>query len=127
MAIRRDITAADGVYTGTDTHLNFTIYIPGTTEAQITAGTATKQNITGYTFAFELRYNRDSAPALTKTSGAGIAITNAANGALSITIDRADWAAFDGGSYWHQLARTNTGNYTVETDGSFVLQRGIRA
>lgn len=128
MAIRRDIIAADGVFTGTDTTLHFTIYVPGTTQAQIDANTATKQNITGYTFAWELRLNRYSATRIVQKSGpgSGITITDAPNGALDVGIVRADWQATDPGSYWHEMARTNSGNYTIETDGSFALLRGIR-
>lgn len=128
MAITRNITAADGVYTGTDTTLAFTIYVPGTTQAQIDGATATKQNITGYTFLYELRLNRDASPPpiLVKTNGSGITITDAPNGALSVALARVDWLTAEPGEYWHELARTNAGNYTIETDGSFTLLRGIR-
>lgn len=123
MAIRQDIEG----YTGSDVQLNFTIYVPGTTQADIDANTAQKQNITGYTFAFQFRLGEDANTALfEKTIGSGINVTNAAQGALTVTVSRADTQTLAGGDYFYELARTNNGNYTVETAGTFTLRRGLR-
>lgn len=124
MAIRRDITAADGVFTGTDTTVHFTIYPPGTTQAQIDAG-ATAQNITGYTFQWELRLNRwaSGTPPVRKTN---IAPSNPTAGKVDVQVNRADWIDLTPGDYWHQLARIDSGNATIDTDGSFTLLQGVR-
>jgi hypothetical protein len=117
MAINDPITSADGWFSGEDKTFNWTIY---------QADAVTPQNITGYTFHWELRLNRDASMLLGKDSGSGIAIVSPTAGTLTVTIARADTLALEPGMYYHELARTNSGSYTVETYGAATLQRGVR-
>jgi hypothetical protein len=118
MAKYDPITEADGWFTGEDKALQFTVY---------EEDGVTPQDITGYSLVWQLRVARDSpAAVLSKTDGSGIAIVNGPAGRCDVDVDRTDTDDLEPGSYYHQLARDDTGAHTVLTYGEAVLQRGIR-
>jgi hypothetical protein len=87
--------------------------------------TATPQNISGWQLRYDLRLTAESpGPALlTKSTGAGITITDAPNGVLQIRIDSSDTDALDALVYTHALKRTESGSETVLFTGTALLQR----
>ena len=107
----QNITVADEWYVGEDKVFTFTV--------RDVNGVVV--NITGYTFEWTVRTGRSHpVKRITKTSGAGIVITDAVNGVLTVTVARADTLGppiFRAGRYYHGLARTNSGVYDVEIDG----------
>lgn len=84
----------------------------------------TPQDITGATFTWALAYSADHATAeVTKTSAAGIAITNAANGELEVTLAQADTASLPAPrSYFHELVMTLAGNVATASVGTVSLK-----
>lgn len=83
----------------------------------------TAQNITGWALEWVLRPNPESNVAiLTKTTGAGITITNGAGGLCSVAIARADTLALPPDIYAHSLRRTDSGSESVLSFGPAVLR-----
>jgi len=79
-------------------------------------------NITGWTIQFTVRKAYGDATALiTKTTGAGIAITNATNGVFTVTIASADTSGLEQRAYVYDISRTDAGNRTVLTIGNLTL------
>ncbi|OAI46891.1 hypothetical protein AYO44_10570 [Planctomycetaceae bacterium SCGC AG-212-F19] len=78
--------------------------------------------ITGWSLQFTLRKQfGDATPLVTKTTGAGITITDAANGVFKVTLASADTANLDLRAYVYDIQRTDTGNRTVLTTGNLTL------
>lgn len=125
-----------GVFAGQDTVLDFVIYVRGTTQAQvdadqITPNAAIREDLTGWTLAWKMRLGRSHPLAiLEKDSSGGGGITvdpdqvaAATKGVAHVSIDRTDLEDHVGGTYFHGLARTNTGDYDVVADGSIRIRR----
>ena len=78
--------------------------------------------ITGWTLQFTLRKQYGDATALvTKTTGAGITITDATNGIFKVTLASADTAGLDLRAYVYDIQRIDSGNRTVLTIGNLTL------
>jgi hypothetical protein len=118
------ITIDAGWFVGEDKTFTFTIYVPGTTQAQIDAGTAVAQNMTGWTLVWNVRLTRyaggnpllSKVPQLLPQSGATL-------GQCTVAVARSDTVAMKAGTYSHALARTNAGNYDVVSQGDAVLRK----
>lgn len=79
-------------------------------------------SIAGWTLQFTLRKQfGDAAALVTKTTGAGITITDAANGVFKVTVASADTAGLDLRAYVYDIQRTDTGSRTVLTIGNLTL------
>lgn len=67
-------------------------------------------DITGWSLAWALRRDpgESGAALVSKTTGAGITITNPTAGVCTVTIAASDTLALLPGVYWHALARTGT-------------------
>lgn len=79
-------------------------------------------NITGWTLQFTLRKQYgDTTALITKTTGAGITITDAANGVFQVTLASADTVNQELRPYVYDIQRTNAGNRTVLTIGNLTL------
>ena len=83
-------------------------------------------DVSARTYSWILK--RFSGVKLTKTSGSGIAVTGAYNAdrdlntqRVVVTLDRADSVNLAHGDYDHELARTDTGAWTKEVDGTVTL------
>lgn len=115
MAIRQDI--ANDYFTGEDKDLVFTVY---SSNAQTAA-----QNITGYTITWMLKAKRGAADAdalLTKTA----TLTTAASGICTVSLTDDDISTLVGEKrYFHELKRTDSGNETVLSYGTFTLQQAV--
>ena len=115
------ITEADGFHTSEDRIIEATIYIPGTTQAEIDAATAVPEDITGWTMVWQLRKSRSSPVVLSKTTDDDITFTDASGGTLQIAIFRGDTESLVPGIWWHMLARTDPGLHLEQGSDTFVL------
>ena len=119
MAIRDDIDASDDLFTGEDKTLTFTIY---------QADGVTAQNLTGWSLSYTWKRqlsDADSAAVLTKTTSAGIALTDPVNGICTVSIADTDTDAVTARTYWHELKRTDAGSETILTTGSVYLRQAV--
>jgi len=117
-----------GWFVGEDKLFTLTVYLPGTTQAQVASNPlANQQDITGWSLQWDLRLSRyHPTVVLTKATGSGIAILTQSGstlGQLTIDIDRIDTQTKRAGTYYHGLARTNAGLYDVVAEGSAVLRK----
>lgn len=123
MALQQDIKASDEVWRGEDKTLEFTVYVPGTTLRQVQDGTATAQDITGWTLEWVLAHGGGLAPTLRKrTGGEGITIVDGPAGRCDVTLAEADTEAIPPGTYFHTLWRDDPGQRSVLSYGDFVLK-----
>lgn len=123
MAYKSNINETDGMFKGEDKELEFAVYIEGTTQAQINADpTANRQDISGWTLEWTLAQKSTDVPLLDKTTVAGIAITNSAQGELTVGIGSTETLDLPHGEYYHTLWRDNLGSRTVLSFGSFALR-----
>jgi hypothetical protein len=106
-------------YVGEDKIFAFTVY-QKTPEGVLTT---TPQNITGWSLRWDMRRSDNEAdpPVISKTTGAGIAVTSGPNGQGTITIDDADTDALVPRLYRHSLKRTDPGSETELLFGNAVL------
>ncbi len=108
------ITKTDNWFLGEDRKLRFTV--------EDASGLA--QDISGWTLEWVLRERPWGTQALiTKTTGAGITITNASGGVCEVAIADDDTLSLPPGGYFHTLRRTNAGAETVLAFGDAVLQQ----
>jgi hypothetical protein len=108
------ITQSDHWFTGEDRTLRFSVV-----DADGLA-----QNISGWTLEWVLRERPWGTEALiSKTTGAGITITNAAGGVCEVAIADDDTINLAPGAYVHTLRRSNAGAETVLAFGDAVLQQ----
>jgi hypothetical protein len=85
------------------------------------SSSATAIDITGWTFAWKLKFGEDDAdPSL--TPNATVAITNASAGQLTVAIPATDMSALGVGDYWHSLFRTNTHAEKCLSKGPFSVE-----
>ena len=123
MAITDNIGLTDNWFIGEDKDLVFTIYQAGSTQAQIDAGTALKQDITGWTLEWALKgEDRDTAALLTKTTTTGIALTTPSQGVATVSIADTDTTSLNPGRYRYALKRTNDGLEAVLAEGEAILK-----
>jgi hypothetical protein len=81
-------------------------------------------NITGWSLAFTVkRAYGDAAALLSKTTAAGITITDAANGVFRVTLASADTnnATVGAGAYVYDVQRTDSGFRTVLCLGTLTV------
>ena len=127
MAIEAAITGADEFYVGEHKPLTFTVYGPDATDAQIAAGTATPQDISGWALSWRLKRSvddPDTRTIATKTTGAGIVLTTPASGLCTVTVTAADTLRLPAGQYVHELKRTDSGFEAVLAHGPVTLLQG---
>ena len=67
------------------------------------------------------KYSEDVAILLTKTVGAGIAITDATTGTMVIVLEAADTQDIEPGDYYHELRIDNNSAITTVSTGKFVI------
>ena len=108
------IKQSDNWFIGEDRTLRFSV--------ADSAGLA--QNISGWTLEWVLRERPWGTQALvTKTTSAGITITNAAGGVCEVAVADDDTINLAPGAYFHTLRRTNAGAETVLAFGDAILQQ----
>ena len=108
------------MYAGSDKTLQVIVY--STRPAPGVAGV--RQNITGWTFTWELRTSPEdtSAALIMKTSAAlQITIADGPNGVVNVALLRADTVGLAPGTYHHTLSRTDAGNVDAVALGDFVI------
>jgi hypothetical protein len=108
-------------YVGEDKVFPFTIYQKSADGVLST----TPQNISGWALRWDMRRNDNEVdpPVLTKTTSAGITITDGPNGVGTIAIASADTDALSPRMYRHSLKRTDAGSETELLFGNAVLGR----
>lgn len=120
MADKQNIGADSRWAIGSDKQLRFTIY---QADEQTTPRVA--QDITGWSLEWVLRDR--VAPygfvQITKTTGNGITLSDAANGVCTVTIDDTDAGGLGAGVYTHALRRTDAGAEDVLSFGTVELIR----
>jgi hypothetical protein len=80
-------------------------------------------DITGYSFAYAAALVDTENPDLSKSSDDGIAITTAASGVLTVTLDAADTSTLCPGSYYHEIEATDgSGNVSTVLTGRLKLR-----
>lgn len=129
MAYHQHVTSDDDVFIGTDVDFDVIVYDPDATNADIAAGTATTQNITGWALSWMVKrtaLDADEAAVVTKaTGGSGIVITNGATGEATITLADTDTDAVSSGPYVHELKRTDPGEEAVLLEGTFYFRQTV--
>lgn len=113
MPKRSDITIDDELFTGKDKVLQFTDTGPA--------------DITDWALKWVLAPADDRrTPLVTKTTGAGISITDGAGGVCQVTLtddDTGNLPGYEDPKYWHELSRTDSGNEDVLAYGTVVLRQ----
>jgi len=89
--------------------------------------TVTGKNITGWALACAVARGYGQTAEFTKTVGAGITITDGANGVFQISIDDTDTDALDSGGYVWDVKRTDAGQEAVLTYGDLDLKPKVAA
>ena len=92
----------------------------------ITLTVAGSGSIAAWTFEFNLRDQKTDAIVVTKTVGAGITITDAANRVLTIALNDTDTEPLRADQYLWDAWRTNDGSETCLADGTMDLKRTAR-
>lgn len=101
------ITEADGLFTGEDQSLRFTIY----DNAQAA------KDITGWTIQFKMAATQSGAAVVTKSA----TLTTPASGICTVALSATD-LTLSSGVYFYALSRTDAGQNQVLAWGSVVLQ-----
>lgn len=124
-----NIDKIDGWMTGEDKSLVYTIYVAGTTRAQIDAGTATPQDISGWTLSFKLKArleDPDASALISKITGAGITLTTPASGVATVALTDTDTDTLgEGKTYYHELKRTGDGVEAILSQGQVNLRQSV--
>lgn len=125
MSIETPITAASNFFIGEDKTLSFTVYDPDATADQIAALTATPQDVTGWTLAFNLRRDPESVDlTLQKTTDDDVVIIDAVGGQVDVYMHAADTSSLSPGVYFYTLRREDTDHHNDLAFGDFVLRLG---
>lgn len=114
-----DIDEKDNLFIGEDKELVIPVY---------QSDNRTIQDITGWALSWKLKASLDDADGsalLTKTTSAGITLTDPTAGECTITIADTDTDALSPGKHYHELKRTDAGSETVLCYGRCVLRRGV--
>lgn len=115
MTDEANIPASTRWFVGADKDLRITVY-----DGPESDTTREVVDITGYSLEFIL-YDGNT-PIITKTTGAGIAITIPIEGVAIVTIEDTDTDAIAGGDYGFELWRTDAGNEDVLSFGTVTLR-----
>ena len=138
MAYHRNITSADQVFFDTDRVFEYTLYEAAPDlDAQIAAGTAVPEDVTGWALSWVLRKKVNSTEILIeKIVGEGIEIVGTYNASMALNTQRirVTLAATDtynvlvsppvtikAGKYQYALKRTDDGAEDIKAYGSFQL------
>lgn len=129
MAYTNNIIASDPLYQNAARTLSFTVYADASTDEQIALGTATCQDIAGYTLRWRMQdRNNQRTVRITKTSATGISITGTFNATPAsntqravVTLAAADVTA-DLDTYDHGLWRTDSGSEVPLCTGTVVVK-----
>jgi hypothetical protein len=116
------IATSDQYFIGEHKVVQFTVYQPGSTSDDIADDSAPRQDITGWTISFVLQDNTNTA-VVTKTTGSGIAITDAPNGVLQVTLNAVDTSGLTAGTFHLIVKRTDVGSESILSRGPASLQQ----
>lgn len=111
MSEESPITRDDQWFKGEDKTFTFTVY---------QSDGVTAQNITGWTFSFDMWTGLSAtygSPTLSKTSASGIAIVSGAAGTVRVTINSADTLSLTAEMYHYVLRRADSGSRAVVAHG----------
>lgn len=135
MAYYAPIAVEGEVFEGEDKRLAFTIYdtsgyaSPRDANAAVAAGTAPRQSLSGFALSWMVKRSKtdpDTAALITKTSSAGITVTDAAQGQGYVAVSAEDLAAIEAErTHHHELKRTNIGTRTVLAYGRFSVTQAV--
>jgi len=125
----------NGLFTGEDKSVRFTIYQSGTTRAQIAAGTALIQDTASFALSWTVKKKAtDDRAVIQKTTAAGgIAIVGVYNAdpaintqypVATVTDDDLD-GVIGGVLYRHELKRMDAGSETVLSYGDCVFGQAV--
>lgn len=125
MALEANITADDKFFVGEDKKIRLPVYAD--------AALTTMQDVSGFALSWKLVTAPGQAALITKTSGAGIAVTGVFNASPSlntqrveITIDDTDTDGLSAAaSYYHELKRTDAGLEAVLMHGRVRLKARV--
>jgi len=114
MAIRQDITAEHNWFTAENRTLTFTIFEETEQDTE---------DIDGWEFRWVLAPTRHAevATIIKESPSNGVAIVDHDLGTVSVTIESADTADLEAGTFWHTLARVDTDEETILSYGTAVL------
>ncbi len=119
------ITASAFYFIGEDKTLAFTVYDPTATEAEIKAGTATPQDITGWTMEFVVRRDPQSVTVtFTKTTDDDVVIIDGTLGQADVYVRAADTANLTESTSYYTLRRVDVDHHNDLAHGEFVMQLG---
>lgn len=118
-----EIHILTGLYQGEDRDLVFTVYQPGTTMAQIAAGTAVIQNVAGMNFEFAVkRRDSDSAQLISVVNGAQVLLASPTTlGTVTVRLLNANLSAALVGRNRYAFRRTDAGARSICALGDFVV------
>lgn len=119
MSYRTDIDADYQWHTGEDKTVNFTIYQNGSADIDVDRGTASVQDITGWTTSFS-GYSSWSQDGTALFTVAGT-VTNGTAGSAAATIPRGTTSTMTPGNYYYEFSRTDSGSYSVLSYGVLTL------
>lgn len=112
----------EGIYIAEDRDIVWTIYQPGTTMAQIRAGTATVENITGRTYRLTVKHrDEDATNLLVINMGADLVLTTPASGVLTAHLRSAANSALGAGRFRYKLERIDSGAWGRGAGGWLVI------
>lgn len=111
-----DIKAEDEFFVGDDFPIDYYV----TDNGDRVTGTAVP--ITGWALEWVMRYRPGEAALLTKTTGAGITITDGAAGICQVVVSDTDTDNMPSGKYWIALRRTDAGNERTISSGYATLR-----
>jgi hypothetical protein len=92
--------------------MQFTVFIPDSDEVE---------DITGWTFKWDLRVDETEEEVLIHKEGADFTIAMGTDGVVMMECFHEDTVNLDGGNYAHALARTNAGEEGICAYGPLVL------
>lgn len=104
MAIKTNLGDPNPIFAGEDRDLVFTVF----------GETGEVEDITGWSVSF-------TSGGVSKTVGAGIALTSPTSGVLTVSLSSTDTTSLTGGTDW-KLRRTDSGLNTVLGYGRFAVQ-----
>lgn len=94
-------------------------------EILVTNDAGAAKDLTGATIAWKLARGPGSTAMVSKSTGAGIAITNAASGIFTVSLSPADTESLHG-RYYHEARVTDSGGKeSVITVGTVLIQKSM--
>jgi len=119
------------LFLGKDQQFRHTVYASGTTLVQIAAGTATPENIAGFTLSWMVKTRLEDVDSRALVTKAGTitgtyGATQATNTQRAlVTVDDTDTAHLKACDAFWELARTDAGFETVLAYGVLTLKSGV--